>query len=1302
VRYGLGDSRGLAQKGYSRGFFFSQNISLDADLAVPVERPLPGLLALVAHLDNQQPDFLQSLKIRWQAQNWQAQFGDFPMGRPESPFASPSRLLKGFKVNWQLSDRLSLSAVLSRVEGIQQSRTFRGNTVEEQITFAFHPPHQPWREEPYLRNLRGLEYFPLGANYVEGFTKVRLAFQADAHMKELLSSYGLGFLFETIQEDPERELDSSYYLVIFTGEEYFLALRTEFPSLLRDRLLAYIEDYNRKKGLTAEKRKEYPLSEGTGYERGFLERLSALVALKVDSLSFRPEEGLHGRFYALGRQGIQKESVKVEVQVEGEFIEIDDPRLADYHYKVYPDVGVIEFDFPQEFFEDPESAVRVSYAYRTSSGTYVLGLSVLKGSEKVYLNGELLQPGVDYLIEYETGFLILFREIGSDDVLRVDYEIARGGLGGFSEYRRSFQGITLHYEPTDALRLDLDLLQAYDSPMPGLSRETLHTMPNTHTVLGLSGTFEEEGFQGDFHLGFNVNRFPPDDNLRAHLPDKIYVIRALRHHGRELILFGHRNGLLVYDGRDFSHYGVAEGLAGPVVYDISVAPGRVAFATSGGVSLLQLDPGDPLASFARPANWKRLGESEGLPSSKAFSVLIREGTLWVGTDRGLARVPLDHLDEPESWKLYRKSDHPKMVSDQIFELAFARKTLYIGTDRGLMVFDPEGETFQAVEELEGLFINDLATDGAVVYAATDLGIRALEGDHGVGWAVFGRAVKALAVRGSELWFGTSEGLYGLTRGLVPETRGREISALGGSEEALWAGEEATADYELSLFEVGSERVRVHPRQETGLSGWAEGRFIDIPASEHTDYGWLGRITLKKRLGPLQLEGVLESISPRFTPIGTLDRRDLLRLSLSATYPLSPDLSLSAHHEEGFFDLFHSPSQTLRDTIGLSFRPSSGPRIDLDYTLERIDRDFEHPGFDALQRSYGFSAQQALLGKRLTLRLDYQLDRSEDLRRPLYSFTQGELSAEAAFRPLEGLRLRLGYRQPLSWRFGHLVGLGRLDWGASWSTALSLLSLQADYQGSSQLPLGGGRGVLDQSAQALLQAPSFRMGEASLSPQARLSLGLKDLGGPNSALELEGEGTLKGQIADLEGQISYKRSLLSYERSQLERLEDRLRVSLDYQGLPQLRPILEFSGSLETLFHPLFGSKRSGQYQISLELQWQTGGPLQGDLYLAHQRIEGERERMISFSLQQSLQYPLLPGLTPRLEFQAEYLKGRQRGEPTDQLSGELSISGDFTLLRDWSATLTGSLLFGLDALKPQGSYQSFALTLQFGRTFSLF
>jgi hypothetical protein len=1309
LRYGLGDPRGLVQKSYSSGLFFSQAISLDANISVPIERPISGILALVAHLDNKQPEFLQSLYMRWQAPTWQAEFGDFPMGQAGSLWASSSRLLKGFRVDWRVNDRITLGGIYSQVSGILQTRTFRGNTAEETLTYRFYPENQPFLEESYLRNLRGLEYFPLGRDYVEGFTQVMLAFSRDLRLEPLLQSYELGYLVPTIQNDPERELDPNSYAIVFTAEEYFLALRREYTSLLRDRLLEYIDDYNRTQGLTGEARREYPLSEGTDYERAFLERLSAYVALRVDSRSFYARESGRERFYALGHPQVREESVKVQIQRNEDFIDIEDPTLADYTYRVYADMGVIEFQFPREFFQNRESAVRVTYSYETGSGTYVLGLSVLQGSEKVYLNGQLLRPGIDYLIEYEVGFLVLLRDIGREDLLRIDYELARGGLGGAGDYSQNFQGLTLRYQPLEGLRIHIDLLQSHESPRPDIHPESLQTMPNTQTVLGISGQLEGESLQGNFDVGFTVNRFPSDDNLRLNLPNRVHAISSLVHGGKTVTLIGHRNGLQVYDGLSWHALGIFEGLAGLVVYDIAAAPGQLVFATSGGVSRLRLDPGDPMASFARRSNWKNFAQEDGLPSQTVYSVLIEGNRLWVGTDKGLAQAPLDGLSEEKNWTVYRKSEYPGMLSEQVLHLGAVQGWIYLGTDQGLMVFDPEMAVFEAVGDLRGVRIRDLAVDGTVVYAATDRGVRAVEGRQGLSWPVVDRAVGAIAVRSGELWYATSEGLYGLTSGLIRATPNRIITALGLSQASLWAGEEATPAYQLLLYQIdaSSQMIREYPQTETLLDGRAKGRFRDIPAAEHTDYGWIGRFSINKQFGPLQLQGTLEGISPRYTPIGTLDRQDRLQLHLGAIYPISSALEIRANHREGFSDLFHSPTQVLDDSVGLRFSPASGSRIDLDYSIGRVNRDLgDQVAFDRVQRSYTLSARQQLLDDRLSLRLGYELGQTDDRLRPLYSFSQSLLSAETLYQALPGLTVRVGYRQPMNWRFGQLAGDRRVDWGANWSGALALvnlpLSLQANYQGNSRMPLAAGRTVLDQNAGLLARTSSLRLGDLVLSPQGSFSVRFNDLLGPSANTQLNGEGTLQGQFADFEGRLNYKRTFLSYPLRQLDRLQDIVRLNVSYRGFPSLRPTLDFSGSLETLLHPIFGQKTSGQYQISLELAWQAVGPLQASLLLARQVIDSEREQIVSYSLQQSLQYALWANLAPRLDVSIEYTQGQEWTGPIEELKGDIALSGSFSLVEDWAATLTAEYLFGLDSFYPNRSYSSFAITVQVGRAFVFF
>ncbi len=1376
VRYGLGDARLLAGRGYSRGLFFSQNLTLDANVRVRVERPVPGTLALLAQIDNSQPEFLQSLSIRWLADRWSAEFGDFPMGRPESPFAASDRLLKGFKVQWRPDDALTLSATLSQVSGIKQTRVFKGNLVEETVRFAFKRPDRPWAKLPYrceaqdaetLCNLNGLDYFPLGTDYVEGFTKVKLRFETGDPLRQLLEGYELGFLYAVIKGEPERELDPSAYTVVFTGEGYVLLLNAEFFDLLRDRVLDDLDEYNVERVLSGEELREYPFSPGTDYERGFLERLSRWVTIAVDGRAFRPEDAQNRRFYALPHPDIDEESVRVEVKLEGEWVELPDPRLVGFEVRVYAEPGVLELDFPETFFADESSQVRVRYAYKSTTGTYVLGLSVLKGSEKVYLNGQLLQPGVDYLIEYETGFLVLFKEVGPEDTLRIEYEIARGGLGGFAEYRRSFQGLSAQLKPFEDFTLTVDLLRAYDSPIPGIPPETLATMPNDHWVLGLSGALEGDGLQGAFDLGLGVNRFPPDDNLKAALPNRVYVIKALplgpgaaaapALNGEAWVLVGHRNGVTLYSPEtgDWSHYGPAEGLAGLDVYDVAIDPlrGRAFFATGGGLSVLRLrlGSGDPRASFARPANWRSLTEQEGLPAGAVRAVLLTEADLWVGTAQGLARLPLDELErflsapEPEEerlerlpWVIYQSKDHPGLVSDRVRALAWADGRLYVATDRGLSVLDPQTGRFAIVPELRGLRVHALLSDGSVVYAATERGVRALLGGRGLGWPVADVEVLGLALGpDGELWYGTRDGLYREGYGRVPETQGLFVTAVGAVNGTVWAGVEADPQgYAFPLVRVEPEgagvqptvrvKVRVFDQSETRLDGRAQGRFMDVPAAEHTDLGWLGRFTLTKALGPLRLQGTLEGRSWGFTPVGALERQDRLGLTLSATYPLSDAVQLTARHEEGLTDLSSFPSQVLRDGLALSVQLPGGPQLDLDYTLERVDRDFERPGFDRRRRSYGLAAAQELFDGRLTAQLGARLTQLETPRRPAYTAWEGELNGRVRAELGPALNVQLGYRLPLQLRFGELFGLHRLSWGLDWRRDLVVplpglglgpgpgpgtgiaalpLSLQGTFQGSGQLPLGlNGRPALDQSATLLVRSAVLQLGGLVLSPQLTLTARARNPLAPQAVLELGGEGTLQLRWGELDGTLFLKHAALTQAYSRLSRFVDTARLSLSHgEGFWGVRPSLELMGSLETFVHPLLGRKGNGQYQISLGLSWaRFDSPLQADLLLSRQVILSDQERTVSYSLQESVRYALGPGvgLTPGLDVFLDYVRGERRGKPVEELSGELGLSMGVTVLEGWSATLTLSYLFQADAYKPSDQVftQSLALTVRFGRT----
>ena len=1311
ARYALGDGRGLSLKNYSKGFTFSQSITLGTDIEVPVDQ-IDATLSLLADLDTSQPGFLQSVGLVLDGEDWSAEYGDFPMGREGSPFAASGRTLTGVKGTWQASDVLSVQGTVAQVSGVKQTKTFRGNTAEETVQFAYHPPDRPLQSVPYLRNLDGLQYFPLGQDYVEGFTTIELAFATEGDgFGSVLDDYGLGFLRGTIQDDPARELASGAYAVVFTGEAYFLVLKREYVSLVRDRLLAYIDDYNTDQGLTGDEAESYPLTQGTEYERTFLNALSDHVRVRADSQAFTLDDAQRQRFYALGRTGVQEDSIRVEIRREDDFLPIDDPELVDFAAEIYGDPGVLELEAPSGFFANDDHAMQVTFRYQAESQAYVLGLSVLPGSEAVFLNDERLTKGQDYFIQYEEGVLILQRDLGSEDVLRIEYETARGGLFGASDYSRSFQGTSLQYQPSDALSLNLDLFRAADVLQGEIDPSTVATMPNAHWVAGVSGQWQADGYTADFSLGTALNQFPPDDNQKENLPNRVNVIRSMPTGDRELALFGHRGGLTVYDGLNWSSYSATQGLlAGPSVHDIATTTGRALIATSGGLSAVDLDAGDPSAGFARRTNWTTIGALEGLPSSTTAAVAVQGNVVWIGTNRGLATAPLDAMIDPQAWTVYRAADESGLPSDRIQHLSTVDGTLYVGTDQGLARFRSEPGTFDGIQGLAQTAIHDLAASGNTLYVATDMGVRTLVDGRGVGWPVFGQAVQTVDVQEGTLWYGTASGLFTGTGERIDPAQGRSVTAIGHADGTVWAGERANDDFNLRLYRVRTpdRSIDVLEPATTGLNGRTENRYQAIPAAEHTETGWQGRASLSKSVGPLTLRGTLESVSPGFSPMGAFQNSDQHRIRLGADYELSQAVSLNAFHEEGLLGLFAEPYQRIRDGLGVSIQPSGGgPTISLDSTLERIDRRSETPGFDRRRTVYEASANQGFWNDQATLRVAYTRTGTQDLAQPSHSTVESRVSTRATLQAPFDIKLNVGYEQPLTWRFDRVSGNRTLNWGASWSNSLSLgrlpLSLQANYGGSGQLPAQGRQRVrLNQNASLEAQGATLRLGSGTVTPNASISANLSDLLSTNRQVQVNGQGTVRGNLGDFDGRVHFERQQGFRAYSRLTRTSNSANASLSYLGFDNIRPTLRVSGNLNAFAHPVFGQVSNGNYEIATEAAWQSSGPWSANLTLSRRANSAEREgtQLVTYAFTQRLAYALMPELKPSVSLSTEYRQGQERNRSVNELRSEINLEAQVTPIPDWSATVTGTYLFGVNAAEAERDYNSFAVTVDFGRQFS--
>ncbi|RLE28403.1 hypothetical protein DRJ54_06620, partial [Candidatus Acetothermia bacterium] len=577
VRYGIGDPGALASEGLYPGQLY-----LDQSLRADITGTALGFLTLEASFDDQLGPGFQHFVLKLDQPPWQGLLGDFYVGRGE--LGVYNKKLLGVKLSYQ-GEGFIASALAARLEGISESRTFRGQAAQAEVTFSYHDPERPWLPAPYAVNLDGPYFWPLKAPYVEGFSQPQLALRTDG-LDSYLADYGLGYLMEVLKEDPSSELSEGAYLVLRDSGDV-LVLNSPPDGLLRNRIREAIDTYNDLHGLSGHDRKRYPFVAGSELERAFLQGLEAYAQVELDRELYPFAEAGRRRYLLLGEKDVIEDSLAIELLPPGGtgFRPIGDPAFADYSWDLYPESGVLKIEFPEDFFGD-DAAVHVTFRYRRTGDVFMLGLSVVPGSERVYLNGEPLTRGTDYTIDYETGVLVLFVTLTEADELKVDFERQRGGLGGYAEYERVFLGGTLSVPGYEDLKVSL--WRALDLGRPG---PTTRTMPNTHTVGGLSMGGESDGW--DYSLSFSAseNVFPPGDNQRVAAPNRVNDIALAEAPDGQYVVFAHQNGLTVYHADGFSSYAGAQGLGGRAVRALLALPGRLLCATDAGLTVVRLaDP----------------------------------------------------------------------------------------------------------------------------------------------------------------------------------------------------------------------------------------------------------------------------------------------------------------------------------------------------------------------------------------------------------------------------------------------------------------------------------------------------------------------------------------------------------------------------------------------------------------------------------------------------------------------------------------------------------------------------------------
>lgn len=1125
-----GDSSALLGTGFTPGRFdLMQLLSLNVRGQVA-----PGL-TISANLDNRKDGNLQVMELKLDGDPLKGRFGGVSF-RSQNPYTSYSARLRGLELSAQFP-RFEVGATFGRVQGIGAKKTFQGNTAQETVVYEPQAPYGPSPSTSgFSASLDGMEYYLLSEPYDPDFMGCWIRYD-DEHepgegrsLEETLNLWDLGYLY---LEDPEERgglsagskvpLAGGQFVTVSSVEE-MLALRSDIRSILRGQIQSTIRLYNSEHGLTGSDQKRYPFVYGSETEAAFLDDLlfrhAHIVAgiedgLSVTVLDARADSYMRRRLYDLGQIDIVPGSVVVEVRKAGKFLPVETE--LPLVFQVAYDIGVVEFDFPPGFF-DIYDAVRVKYRHTVAMGIFNLGLSIAQGSEKVYLNDVLLQRNTDYTIDYELGILTILRILGPDDVVRVEYEYFRGPFGAVADYKSNFYGSTFGWTPSENLNLMMDVAVYADDPKSAALPEATPTMPNTHTIVGLTGRYDDKGLSLSADLAFSHDQFPLDDNRKVNAANRISgIIGAVDAEMKSYVLIAHGDGISV-GGDEFRNYSIGSGLASPAVQGVATADENWFFATDGGLTVFSATPGPSGQNpFDYVSNWRRIYVSAGLPCNNLTSVVTTPWSVWVGTaDKGVAFANLTDL---ETWTVYRKSAVSGLPSDAISALAYDpdEDLVLIGSEKGVSAFD--GTHFE--HELPGVRVRAIVSSGGVeavggcrTFAAAEDGVYARNDSGGWTKIMDGSAVEDpadVAVWNRLLWIGCGDGLYvydGVTCEMVEATRGYSITAVGtgpGSKyeggEVLWAGTagkpvgSGKESHRIAVFEVLTPEVVVeHDGDTLGVVGNDPRHYIDIASDEHTATGYAARATARYALGSGSIYGNYETLAPGFTKIGQTSRQAAEIWRLGTQWPVGSRVNVVAERVQSRTEAHSEKSDGShgKEVLVISNRVGGtldiGPKVDISYTVSQVD-DSEAEGFERKERTLSVTGRQSFFENKLTLGAGYETVQSENVMRPGSSYLQVNLRGDATLR-IDALSVSAMYRRPVKTvapggEDERVTGLEEISLNAQWAKQLGPIALRAYYRQAMRDDIATDRRFDDRRAEIRATLPVLSFKENALTPSAVL-------------------------------------------------------------------------------------------------------------------------------------------------------------------------------------------------------------------------
>ena len=1136
VRYGLGHPVGLATSGISPG-----QLMLDQTLTVDVVGEALSVLTIEAHYNDRLPATMQSLALYLDTEQLDGVLGDFTFGSVPD-FAAYNKKMKGLELEYLIGDAV-LTAVVSKTEGVSETVVFVGQTAHAEIEYSERTESGSNATAPYRRNLNGLYAYTVETLYTEEFSSIHFQFAASPSLRSVFSLYEVEFLFDALDSAQQLEVKPQDFQVL-EADDQVLLLQRDPLFLVRERLRDLIDMYNEQHELVEGEAKTYPFTAGTDYELGFLSEVAQFAQIVVDDVVYPLETAERRRFYDVGHSEVWANSILIEVSTDGKtFDTVTNFRLPDFQVTIHEEAGVVECDFPASFYTS-SSILRVGFDYAVSEGAFMLGLSLIPGSERVRLNSEPLQRDVDYMIDYEVGMLFVLVDLTDTDVLQVDYELYSGGFGAASDYASYFYGLTLDLPVSDSLSIRGNLLQLADARGAAADSERVRTMPNRHTIAGVQADISLEEFTANLLVGYNQDRFPFDDNERVHVQNEINAIVA----GEGYVLFGHHGGVTVNDGGNWQTYGPESGLSSQVVQAMAFGEGVVYLGTDAGLTIVRLDGASP---FDRTGNWTRYFVDDGLPDPSVTALLVHDEVVWIGTRAGLVSMPADGTDPFEGWTQFQGDDFAELPPVTAF--AAGDEILYIGTENGVYAYEISDGRLSLIPGTEGDFVNGLSLVNGTLYVASNRGLRGFRNGRGTGWLVLGESVYSVAHVDGTLYYGLSTGLVAVGSVSSTSFSGWKVTALGLGPGGVWAGVRASETYEMNVWLL-SESEHVFPESSTGISGQDPYAFIDSLASEHTVTGWVARGAFRHNTDDYTLSGVVESHPPTFRSIGSFRRADSTGWTLSGDFSLGRQVQLRVDHDYRLTDqLGETPRDRMANGLSLEWRFGEGP--DWTASIRQVETsETDTRGTESTREmTTSFSVHESYF--RDALVLDLSWDRYDSVSDRWDEQWQREnLSLSFDWRFSHALSTYGSWSRPIRRAEEDLSGSERLNWNWDWSSSLAIADLDVKYSVNQARTLFEETSDWSHDAEVRVDGEAFQLAGWDFAPDLTLAGEYE-----NATTDLHAIVAVRSEIEVLTLQTTLRGHLTDLGRPVFNR-EGELSLNGSYTGLPDLDARLTYTGS----------------------------------------------------------------------------------------------------------------------------------------------